>query len=193
MATPEEPISAVCISRLVGAGGEEIGRLLAERLGFRYVDAEIVVAAAQAEGLYPESVAAAEERGVGRLLEVDFHRFEPTEEVRELIRTTIRSTAAKGNVVIVAHAASFALAGDGVLRVLAVASPETRVARLQEDQGVDPRTAKKVLDESDRARKEYLERFYGIGRELPTHFDLVVNTDVLGVARAVDVIAAAAT
>ena len=51
-------------------------------------------------------------------LDVDFHRFEPTEGVRELIRDAIRGTADDGNVVIVAHAASFALEGrDDVLSV----------------------------------------------------------------------------
>lgn len=37
----------ICISRTLASGGEEIGRLVAERMGFRYVDDEIVVAAAK--------------------------------------------------------------------------------------------------------------------------------------------------
>jgi len=32
----------VCISRDVGAGGEDVGRAVASQLGFRYVDEEIV-------------------------------------------------------------------------------------------------------------------------------------------------------
>ena len=34
---------------------------------------------------------------------------------------------------------------------------------------------------SHRQRLEYLRRFYGVGHELPTLYDLVVNTDVLTV------------
>ena len=39
-------VRVVAISREHGAGGEQVGALVAERLGFRYVDDEIVAQAA---------------------------------------------------------------------------------------------------------------------------------------------------
>jgi cytidylate kinase len=63
-----------------------------------------------------------------------------------------------------------------------------RVARLSGD----GRAAAKSLEQSDKAREQYLRRFYGINRELPTHYDLVVNTERLAADRAVDAIVAAA-
>jgi cytidylate kinase len=33
--------------------------------------------------------------------------------------------------------------------------------------------------DEDAGRADYSKRFYGIDRELPTHFDVVVNTDIL--------------
>jgi cytidylate kinase len=45
---------------------------------------------------------------------------------------------------------------------------------------------------SDAGRADYFRRFYGIERELPTHYDLVVNTDVFDVEDAADIILAAA-
>src|SRR4051812_14333312 len=39
----------ICVSRDAGAAGEEIGHAVAESLGFRYVDEEIVRAAADAQ------------------------------------------------------------------------------------------------------------------------------------------------
>jgi len=183
------PASVICLSHADGAGGREIGELLAQRLGYRYVDDGIVVAAAGAGQLYPEAVAVAESRDAGRKLEVDFHRFEPTERVRELIRDAIRGTADEGHVVIVAHAASFALeARDDVLRVLVTAPMETRAAR----HPADGRAAARSLEQSDKEREQYLRRFYGISRELPTHYDLVVNTERIATRRAVDAIVAAA-
>ena len=180
--------SVICLSHADGAGGREIGELIAQRLGFRHVDDGIVVAAAGAGELYPEAVAVAESRDAGRKLEVDFHRFEPTERVRELIRTAIRGTADEGNVVIVAHAASFALEGrDDVLRILVTAPIKTRLERLSGD----GRAAAKSLEQSDKAREQYLRRFYGVDRELPTHYDLVVNTEQMSAERVVDAIVAA--
>src|SRR5215467_13042220 len=55
-------VGVVCISRSLGAGGEEIGRSVAERLTFRLVDEEIVAQAAKRDGLDPKDVASAEQR-----------------------------------------------------------------------------------------------------------------------------------
>jgi cytidylate kinase len=186
--------SVICVSHTAGAGGPEIGRLLAERLGFRYADEAIVVDAARAEHLFPEAVAQAEARSPGRWLEVDFNRFELTETVRELIRAAIVQTADEGDVVIVAHAASFALADrDGVLRVLVTAADDSRARRLGQEDGLDEKGAAKRRVESDRNRALYLKRFYGISHELPTHFDLVLNTDRLTAEQAAETIVHALT
>jgi cytidylate kinase len=48
-----------------------------------------------------------------------------------------------------------------------------------------------VVKDEDAGRAAYLKRFYGVDQELPTHFDLVVNTDVLTAADAANVIIAA--
>ena len=40
--------------------------------------------------------------------------------------------------------------------------------------------------------RSYLQSFYQVKEELPTHYDLVINTDVLAPAQAVEAILAAA-
>lgn len=52
----------ICISSLDGAGGEDIGRLVADRVGLRLIDEEIVVRAAREAGVETHVVADAEER-----------------------------------------------------------------------------------------------------------------------------------
>jgi cytidylate kinase len=41
-----------------------------------------------------------------------------------------------------------------------------------------------MVKQSDAARRDYLSRFFGIDEELPTHYDLVVNTDRVSVQEA---------
>ena len=48
------------------------------------------------------------------------------------------------------------------------------------------------MKDSDAGRRDYLKRFYEIDEELPTHYDLVVNTDVLTVEQAADLVSRAA-
>lgn len=187
------PAAVICISHAEGAGGQEIGRLLAERVNFRYVDDGIIFAAARTAGLYPEALSQAESPDAGRQLEVDFHRFEQTETLRELIRDAILATAEEGNVIIVAHAASFALVDrESVLRVLVTGSEESRLLRLSEAAGLDPKSTANLLRDSDNGREAYLKKFYGVSHELPTHYDLVVNTDRIAAEQAVEAIARAA-
>lgn len=50
----------------------------------------------------------------------------------------------------------------------------------------------KAIRDSDRSRSDYLRRFYGIDTELPTQYDLVLNTDRLSSTDAADVVARAA-
>ena len=198
----------VTISRTMGAGGEEIGFATAMELGFRYADEEIIVRAAEKAGVSKETVAAAEQTPglIARILE-GMARTPPAPEgigyvgwagepplgYEELIERVVRETAAEGGVVIVAHAASFPLSGaEGVFRVLITAPAEVRIARLAKAGGVGEKGAHKAVEESDRQRREYLRRFYGIREELPTHYDLVLNTDNLPIPAAAELLIAAA-
>jgi cytidylate kinase len=67
-----------------------------------------------------------------------------------------------------------------------------RTQRIVQQDGVDEKAAKKTVEASDKARQQYLQRFYDIAQELPTHFDLTVNTDVLTADQVARVVVATA-
>ena len=204
------PCSVICVSHATGSGGDEVARLLAERLGFQHVDEEIVARAASRGGVYPADVADEERRkslakrilgsiaeggssttaiGAGALpIVVGDDRN--SSEVQALIREAIEQTAARGDVVITAHAASHALEPGGrVLRVFITASPRTRAQRVSEQRDVDIVAAQRMVKTADAGRRDYLKRFYEVAQELPTHYDLVVNTDVISVMDAAELVA----
>ena len=64
-----------------------------------------------------------------------------------------------------------------VLRVWITASPETRARRLAEAQSITEAEAERAVARGDANRADYLKRFYGASTELPTHYDIVINTD----------------
>ncbi len=204
----------VCIAGPDGSNMHAIGAGVGSQLGFTVVDEAIVTRAAAEAGVDPHVVADVEKRQtfMARLLDAlssssdaTAHAFTGavtvyspsevpmTEELRGLIRAAIEETSTRGDVVIVAHAASYALAEQpNVLRVLVTASDETRSARLVERDGLSEEEATRIADESSASRADYLKRFYGVKIELPTHYDLVVNTDRLSTEDAVALIARAA-
>ena len=114
-------------------------------------------------------------------------------EIQALIREAIEQTAARGDVVITAHAASHALKPSArILRVLVTASPATRALRVSERDGVDIAKAERTVKAADAARRDYLKRFYDVAEELPTQYDLVVNTDIVSLEEAAAFVAGAA-
>jgi Cytidylate kinase-like family len=185
--------------------------LVARALTLRVIDEDIVTNAALEAGVDRELVADVEARrsmltrfldslsaidmGVGYVVpEAMAVRSRPApEDLRGLIRSVIEDTAHAGGVVIVSHAASLALGGrDDVLRVLVTASPETRRERVATTLGLDAAEAERTLKRSDAGRADYIKRFYDVGAERPTHYDLVVNTDRLTPAQVADLVIAAA-
>jgi cytidylate kinase len=204
----------VCVSGPDGALMTEVAEGVASRLGFSLVDESIVVRAAAEAGVDKQVVEDVEKRQsfLDRLLDTFATSSDAsalvfaggggylapegvpmTEELRDLIRHAIVEAADRGDAVIVAHAAAYALADrDDVLRVLVTASTETRRARLAAEQGLSEKDAANSVDEGDANRVDYLRRFYGEKAELPTHYDLVVNTDRLEPDGAVDLVVLAA-
>lgn len=195
----------ICISRALGAGGEIVGRLVSAELGFRYVDEEIVERAAEKADVPADLVADVEARKslLRRVLPnvardvasvsmiagvVPPRGVDASDDYRRLIQQVIKEVAEEGDAVIVAHAASHALAGrPGIFRLLVTAPPDVRARRLTEDPGVTLEAARKIVEQSDRDRADYFKRFYET-EELPTDYDLVVNTGTLtpeGTARLV--------
>jgi hypothetical protein len=161
------------------------------------VDTEIIQRAAEQAGVSEAEMAAVEKRQglVERILNrlaagaivagpvVEPLEFVPnlTEGYQQLIIDVVRETAAGGNVVLVAHGASVALgARPGVVRVLVTAPVEVRAARVAAAEGIELREAEKRVADSDAARSQYFGRFFHVDRELPTHYDVVVNTESLG-------------
>jgi hypothetical protein len=200
----------VCISATDGAAGDEIAPLLAERLGFPLINEQVIARAAEQAGIGPQVVADVERRKslVSRVLEQipasgmsAVGGYIPpmpdpgpaADDLRGLIRSAIEEIAARGNVIIMAHAASHALASRrDTLRVLITASPGVRAERFEAAQRVDGKQAQKAVARGDTNRADYLKRFYQISSEVPTHYDLVVNTDRLTAEAAAELIARAA-
>ena len=163
-------LSVVCISRTLGSGGEEIGRLISQELGFNYVDDEIIVHAAEMAGVSPDTVEEIEHSqsllaqilntmGSGSNLAPQLSNdptFWSNSPViyRDWIERVIRNTARRGQVVIVAHGSSIPLAGmSGLLRVLVTASLDTRVERLTGTDDHDEQQAQKAIEDSDLSSK----------------------------------------
>jgi len=200
--------SVISISRAMASGGDDIARAVASKMDFRFMDDEIIERAAEKAGVSPATIANVErtpslidrilkhlgsspiETGHGAYMPVI---LDASETYESLIAQVIRETAQAGKVVILAHGASIALRDvPGVFRALVTGSSEVRASRLARRGNIQESAARKEIDKSDRARGEFLQRLYNVAHELPSHYDLVLNTDRISATAAADLIATAA-
>ncbi|HEX2089048.1 MAG TPA: cytidylate kinase-like family protein [Actinomycetota bacterium] len=204
-------MAVVTVSRQYGAGGFRVARDLADALGFRLVDREIVEEAARRIGWDPEAAKARDERApalveeVGMALAGAGHSagawpplFAPPPSVddRSLARATgavIASLADAGDYVILGRGGQAVLKDrPGACHIALVGDVGDRVRRIMEWQGVDEREARSRCHRVDADRAGYVRRFYGVDIRDPALYDCVLNTSRLDLERAVAVAVVAA-
>lgn len=196
----------ITISRQYGAGGSDVARRVADALGWRVVDNELIDRVASRAGLPPEEVALREERAPGfverltrALARSSPESFSaPADKVPEpeeamLVRITegvVAELAAEGRVVVVGRAGPAVLRAEhAALHVKLVAPVTFRLRTAVERLGVDPRDAEKAMLEADASRARYLKQYYGLDWNDATNYHMVLNTGALGFEGAAKVIA----
>jgi CMP/dCMP kinase len=201
---PIATMRAITISREYGSGGGEIAASLAKRLQWQLIDHEVVVRVAQKLHVSEEEAADHDERVenlASRVLK-SLRAVHPTMPVTiEMPLTTeshafhearsqiIEGAVASGHVVIVGRGAQAHLRQRrDVLHVRIVAPLEARIAYVMSREGLERAAAQARILRKDQERARYLETFYHRTPSDPHLYDLVLNTAILDLESAVDVI-----
>jgi cytidylate kinase len=180
----------VAIASLPGAGGEELGHRLAERLGHGCFGREIVDEIAARQGVPHELMQKLDERvrnAVDRFFAdgVQDHRFTESEYMKEVERFVV-PIARRGSAVFVGRGSAFLLGPELAFRLLVVAPFELRVARWARERRLTAEEAAASLRLEDEKRFDFVRHHFGVRLDDPCVFDLAVNTGTLGLDAAVD-------
>jgi cytidylate kinase len=185
----------VAMSRLPGAGADELAHRVAERLGYTPFGIELVDRIAQEAGLRAELVRGVDEHirsSISRMVTDSFRheRFTESDYVRHLVHV-VASLGERGGAVIVGRGAPFILPADRALRVLVVAPREARLERIAKREDLTPLGAERRLADLDAERREFNLHHFHRDPDDPTRFDVCVNTGLLSQDAAADVVVAA--
>ena len=183
--TPPPRGPCIALSRQPGAGAAEVGRRVAELIGYGFFGIEIVDQIARELGVQHRLVAGLDERvstGIDRYVADAFRTrpFTETDYLRAVVRT-IATLGERGRAVILGRGAPHILPPTRALRVLGVAPRAERAARLARDEGLTAREAEEVVAQRDAERLSFLRHDFGVDADDPTLYDLVVNTATLGI------------
>jgi CMP/dCMP kinase len=198
----------ITITRQYASGGSEVAQRAATALGWTVIDNQFVDEVARLAGLPEAEVARREERVPGllerlaRTLAVGspelfiarpaVSQVEANEAtVRALTERVIHEAAGEGRVVLVGRGAQAVLAQrPDALHVYVVASKPWRVRLAVTRLGVEPSSAERIVDDTDRQRDQYVATCHGRARQDPANYDLAINTERLGIEGAAALVVA---
>lgn len=180
--------NVIAIGRQFGSGGHDIGKALAEKLGYDFYDAEIIQMTAGTTGYTPEFVKKNEEIMTNSLLydlvnqmylNTDRQDEAPKDKIFEAECQVVRNLAKKGNCVIVGRCADYVLRNsENCLKVFFSAPLASRIRRVAQRQNISEREAKATVQKNEKLRADnyryYTRRMWGAAG----NFDLSLNTDL---------------
>ena len=175
----------ICISRQYGARGAAMGRLVADRLGFRFYSDELIHDIAEAAHVRQQVVESLDERvqdGIAEWVAGLIKRgvFAPSDYLRNLSKVVL-TLGRHGKGVIIGRGAHFLLDGNTTLRVRVIAPLDARVARVAERDGLSEADARAKVTRIDDERVAFNRQHYNADIRDPNNYDLVVNAGTLGV------------
>lgn len=183
----------ISIGRQFGSGGREIGRKLAEKLGYNFYDRDILQAASKKLNMPEAILARTDESSYNSLLYslVMSTKIAPFEDAlaREESNYLMRQ-AEKGSCIIVGRCANHLFHDDpGLLSLFITAPMEKRIARVSERYHLDAGSAEGMVMATDRKRDNYY--YYHTNHRWSdlSQYHFVLDSSVLGIDGTVDLLA----
>jgi cytidylate kinase len=180
-------MGVVAISQTIGSLGDDIGRRLAESLGYRFADREVIAEAAERFGEGPLDLIHVTEEKPGLL-----ERFRTSDRhFVAAIEAILLEMAARDSAVLCGRGAAFVLSRvPHVLRVRITAPEDLRAQRVQQRDGLVHGSALNLVHQTDRERAARIKFLYHVDWDEPLRYHVVLNTEHVWVDRAVQILRA---
>jgi cytidylate kinase len=205
-------MAVITIRGQLGSGAPEIGKILANRLNYEYVDRKIIESVSSRTN-YSKREILMKERPAGtlpgRIIE-SLNQTYPVALAREgayvpgwefpladwkylkSLKLIIKEIADKGYVVIRGRGSQFILKNHpNTLHLLTVAPLKLRITRVMNALNVEEKVAIKKIMDFDSSRREFIKRYFKAAIENPINYDLVLNTQKIEYSDAAGLIACA--
>ena len=186
----------ITIGRQLGSGGRAVGERIAQRLGIRMYDGQLVTLAAEQSGLYPEFFEKADEKeSRGVLSSLIGYLRSPfagdtgaggnvlsNDALFKIQSDVIRDIAARESALFVGRCADYILRDDPrLVSVFITADRADRIARLCRVDGLDAAEAEARMERTDARRAAYYDYYSGRRWGAAATYGLCVNSSLLGI------------
>ena len=188
----------ITISREFGSGGKAIGRAVAEKLGYKFYDAEIIDEVVSSSGLSREIVEKYDEYATHKnsfLYTIainaggDGNRLSIANRVQIAQSEVIKQIAEEGKCVIIGRGADYVLRErEDCLNVFIRADMKFRAKRVLDILGDDGRKIESRIEDKDTRRRVFYRSFTMREWGVIENYNLVLDSGVIGIENCADII-----
>jgi len=188
------PVSeyTITISRQAGAGGSEIARILAKKTKMDLMAGQIIQRVAESSKMSTKVIETLDEKAVTTMeswinsMFVSRHLW-PSDYLKHLTR--VMGTIGKhGNAIVVGRGAGYILPPETTFRVKIIAPIEYRIESMMRIRNLSRDDAQKYIEKRDADRIAFVRKYFQLDAMDPQHYDLVINTEKVGIDGAADTI-----
>jgi len=201
-------MAVVTLSRQYGSNGLKLARGLARKLGYRYIDRDTIETMAEKVGVTKAEAHAILEGHRGTMFDLvekmssailkgvsptsDSHRLgQDSADFLDKAEDMLLWLAEDDNLVIVGCGGQKTLKDlPHVVHVRVVATREERVQNLMARQKCSKVSASDLMDREEKAAQRFMEKHWGLDREDPALYDVVLNMTSLGEESCIDMVKA---
>ena len=189
--------SVITISREYGSGGRAIGKLVAEKLGYKFYDAEIIDEVVASSGFARDIVEKYDEYATHKnsfLYAIAINaggdsRASVANRVHIAQSEVIKRIAEEGRCVIIGRGADYILRDrDDCLNVFIRAYIKFRARRILDIYGDDGKKVESKIDDKDTRRRVYYRSFTMREWGVIENYNLVLDSGTIGIEKCADII-----
>ena len=191
----------ITISREYGSGGSAIGKMVAEQVGWKYYDKQLIDLAADESGLSPKFIEKSEQSlSSGWLYNMMLgsnyssnyatattpNTLPLVDQIYNAQRTIILKVAKESPCVIVGRCADYILhtseefSDSDILKLFVYANPEDRIKRAIEAYKIPEKDAKKTITQVNKRRANHYNTFTEWTWGAYEHYDILLNSSYAG-------------
>lgn len=183
----------VTIAREYGSGGRYVGKLLAERLGVKLYDKDLIEVVSNKSGLSASYVEKNEQNIHGNLLSSFntqyYNNLSNDDKLFIAESKAIEEIATKGACVIVGRCSNFVLRNrKNVINVFLYSDDESKVKRAVEYYGVKEKGALNEINKINKSREKHYNYYTRENWRDLKNYDISINVDHYGVEKTAEIL-----
>ena len=181
----------ITIAREYGSGGRYVGRLIADKLGIKFYDKDLIIKLAKETGLSEEYIENSEQKNDGLSILNNGYYFGLNNADELFIKETemVNELADKESCVIIGRCSDFILKDrENVIKVFIYSDMEGKLKRATKFYGLDKEKAEKEIKRIDKLRGNHYKYYTEKEWTDYANYDICINSDILGVEKTADFI-----